>query len=513
MTKNEETVERVISFAKHTIVWISLLLLIKGHNDLNHDVRVLRTSLEKYSARQENTDLQRATNSKPFLSREPKIFSDFHIAGNLVVDKCILWQQPLGVFQNSCTVFKQTHYDCVHGIMQEIDGQFECRCDTNWWGNLCDMHDCYGRGEFSVASGECICFSSGLGKFCEILDESLATPECSVYAVCRGKCIDSKCICNQTGQIGAHCYQCVSPNIDPFLCPGRTDWSQPYILDETQPYYVCGGGYVPYSSDILVLRYKMCSSETCEEEKELTTSCCNPLAFNEMVCPGWKVFIYHIDNYPNTTNTVFNSGYQQRYMAILNAHHPLSAGCENPAACLARAANQIHSEEWPLLRINHLPNQAYILKRGQLYLGLNTVNEFMHANEALWSSQKTPLYVKPSGIYSKNGEFQYYYVMLYQSPSTFCLGKEWMDPELYVDIFTSFFITSINNQTAYWINLRDQPGQSLNIKSFCGLFKIDKTDLVKIDTDNNDAPYFLGPYKNKQVKYWIGQQNSVFTTL
>jgi len=518
MTQNEAAVHRVLSFAKHTVLWISLLLLIKGHNDQQKDILFLRKHFAERSLPQHNNlDNQKPASPKALLYREPKTLGDFYVAGNLMVDKCILWQQPMGVFQNSCTVFRQTHYDCVHGIMEEIGNNItghQCRCDPNWWGNLCDMHDCYGRGIFSVSSGKCACFSSGFGKLCEILEPTIAS-SCDKPAQCQGTCMDNKCVCNKKGQLGQHCHQCASPLIDPALCPGRTDWSQPYVLNESSPFFVCGGGYVPFSPDILILRYTKCETSDCKHEHDLAITCCNPLAFSDAICPGWGAFIYNLNDFPNTTNTVFNTGYQLRYMAILNAHHPLSVGCidENPLACLARAANLIHSSDWPLLRINHLPNQAYYLQRGQLYLGLATANNNMHANEASWVSKKTPLYMKPSGTYDSEGRFQYYYVMHYESPRTLCLGKEWMDPQIYVDMFTSLFISSLNNQTAYWINLRDQPGQALNVKSFCGLFKIDNGDLIKIDTDNIHAAYYLGPYKNKQVKYWISKQNALLTTL
>jgi len=519
MTHPFDDVKSVLSFAKHTFVWISIFLLIKGHNDLRTSIVSLEQQLLMLPNETEKITSHYSIPTKPFFYQEPKTFGDFHISGSLTVDKCILWQQPMGVFQNSCTVFTQTHYDCVHGIMIDVNGSLSvCKCDENWWGNICDMHDCFGRGEFSVAMSACICYMPAYGKYCESLESNSQTP-CNVEN-CNGICINNNCVCNKKGQLGKNCYQCASPAINATLCPGRTDWSKVYYSQ--QDFFVCNGGYTS-NPDILIIRYKNCrNGNDCTNVFHESNTCCNSVAFNGTTCSLWQSFTYNINEYPNTIGTVFNSGYQLRHMAILNEHNPLSVACRsedvNGNNCIARAANQIQESDWPLLHIDYFPNQAYYLKRGQLYLSLGQDDKsYSHTIPAEWGTKITPLYLRPSGVFNYENTKQFYYVMLFHFPDTFCLAKENMQVQTYATMFESLYVSNIHDQTAYWINLRDQPGQALNIKTFCGNFIIDYFNLnsnsYNLTKIVNNQPFYLGPGTKNFVWYYSKPQNTNFTIL
>jgi hypothetical protein len=480
--------QRIQMYLKYSVLWIALILLIIGHNELRNDIQLLRTSAKENLSSNPIANFEvhhESTHVGKF-----SLPSDLKVSGNLIVDGCILWQQPLGIYQNSCTIFTQTNLDCVHGILYKEN----CMCDENWWGSLCDMHDCYGRGIFQISTNKCRCHLNFDASTMCGTRVVRPTPTCTLNT-CQGKCVIingiSTCICTRAGQVGENCHQCASPIISSRLCPGRFDWGIDYVASS---FGVCGGGYTSAIS-ILHIRYKICTDPHCLDFINERAKCC--IDFSNMQCMDWQSFTFNSDHFDDT-GVVFNSGYQKRYMAIVNTH-----SSEN-------AFNLITASDWPLLRIGNLPNQPYTLSRNKFYLGLNSFrNRYPHYVLAIWTEKRTQLYLKESGFYYML-DFQLHYVFIYEGLDTFCLGAEFITGALFAHLYDNGQFVPTSANVSYWINLRNQPGHSLH-PTVCAKFLVNINDNTLARVENNQK-LFIGPWQGEQVFYWSKSQFSVFTS-
>lgn len=504
-TAFENHVLQIFVYARHTVLWIAIALLIKVHTDVRQELTTLQATVKSFNLNNNLNPTAQAAVSIPSanaLLSKPRL-SDY-VYGDLRVQGCILWEQPLGVFQNSCTIVDQLHFDCVHGIMRNTS----CVCDPNWWGNLCDMHDCFGRGKFSVSTQECSCNEANLDVYCGKTSPGNENTCDLIQPVCDGTCgfVEgaATCVCTKTGQLGPACRQCASPYVDYHLCPGRQDWGKHYV-DPDFKYGVCGGGYVPFSPNYLIIRAKLCLHASCLDFYIERAICCNPLAHNTSFCMAWLSFTYDATYFP-AENTVFNSGYQQQYMAIVNAHDPFSPSCEEtPLACLLRADHAISSADWPLLRVGSIPNQGYTIKRDQFYLGFpKTASSFSHYQSAAWTTEKTQLYLKPTGQF--RADAQLHFIFSYQGANAFCLGGRLLTADIYALMFTKQY-EPLDALVTYWVNLRDQPGQALDPDEFCATFLVDLAGKIVARSDTATSLY-LGPWYGQGVYFYQKQYTS-----
>lgn len=504
---------RVNEIAKYCVLWFAVILLIKGHNDLKTDL--LKCSLNLNHSQSESNTYTTVQMTVP----TPKIEDwdgDLRVRGNIYIDGgCMLWQQPLGVYQNSCVIFTQTHQDCVHGIYDFI--QSSCLCDDHWWGNLCNLHDCYGRGNFLLTTSTCKCTENYLSS--TMCQSSIADKSSLCDATnCDGMCIiiesgESKCVCTKPGQLGLHCRQCASPLINSTLCPGRFDWGVHYIskIESKDNFAVCGGGYT-ISPDVLIIRGLKCTKPDCADFYDERIVCCNPLSlrggFNFSTdCLNWQTFTYGIADFPDN-GTVFNTGYQQRYAKIIETHSPYNIECEDSLlnSCLQRADFEIQSSDWPLLRINAFPNRGYTLKLGKFYLSAKAPKSYTHLVPALWTLNESFIYLHGSGKYYGN-EYQLQHIFIYLSTGVYCLAKDRMDSKVHAMMFDGVFLSSYETW-AYWINLKDQPGRVLPVSSYCGLFAVNVDDDGLVAIQENQQLY-LGTTYMDQVYYSINMQRTV----
>jgi len=488
MTNHDQELKRVYEYSQLSILWISIILLIKAHLDLQFEIQNLSLNQS-----QQKLALPETFPPQTPLQESTIIDGSKYLRGNLIVDGCVLWQQPIGVYQNSCTIFRQLHLDCVHGIYNYSNQM--CRCDYPWWGNLCNLHDCFSRGNFSVSTKTCECIAPYTSESMCANKQSVSIDTCETLGTCHGICVNNQCVCNKPGQVGPHCYECASPIIDSNKCPDRTNWGTEFI-NEQDKFAVCGGGYIEASPDVLIISSFQCKSKNdchnfLSDFQAQKTICCNPLSLNSnflesnlsINCDKWNRFYYRIENFQDT-GTVFNTGYQRRYMDIINTHNPFSKACEFfLRACLQRAYHQIAISDWPLLRIGAISNQAYTIFLGKFFLGIDLQYSNNYA-PAIWDQNLNNIYVKQSTYFSDE-IVPSYFILLKVNKDTFCIEKKDIDQEIGLFIYgNAYNLHDFFPGQVAWRNLKRQPGYSQDINLVCRLFFIDLSTKSVLSTDN-----------------------------
>lgn len=487
------------------VIWIALLLLIKGHNDNQKQINSLKQQVDSLNALV--AFLANQTSVSQSLS--PVTWpgdglGDLIVSGDLTVMGCVIWEQEVGLFQNSCTVLTSLLIDCVHGIPVELDTNEssglilapQCACEPHWVGPLCNIHDCYGRGVFELNTGLCECRVAGYTAKSMCQDSISTATECNVdlpippgERACYGQCVNGTCVCTKPGQLGRRCMQCAYPEINAYHCPKRTNWGVEFI-DIMDGFAVCGGGYEFTSSDIVIMRGLNCNSTTCKDFLSLRSRCCNPLgvyaSFNTTNgtsitgCPGWLNWTFNRLDFG--AGTIFNDQIRLRYLQILEDH--TGPGCNNSKAptmdCLRRSYSTVQNSAWPLLELDRRPMQGYVIYLNEVSLGVDLSMGIKKYVRSIWSTTNTTVYLQGTGKYPGlpyRQRSQLYYIVIYGYPDVFCLSEhdanEWTQLGLsgqYEDILVS---------QMYWVNLLDQPGVFLPMEGYCGMFAIDENDGTK----------------------------------
>ena len=522
---HKKEMKRNIDHAKHAIVWIALILIIKVCVDL-------RTDLDKLPvcACPAPTASVEHPNQQPYPVEQPsqEMLGNTVVWGDLTVRGCVTWQQPDGVLQNLCDFFTEIEEDCVHGIFDVQ--QSECVClpaQGPWYGSRCDLHTCFFRGTFDVSSSTCICQSPYSSEsMCEYA--AAESPAGCTIENCQGVCdADGQCACNKPGQLGPDCHMCASPLIDSALCPGRKNWATEYI-DTAAGFAVCGGGYDLQSPFTLTIRgVPHCADKQCSKFHKEKIFCCNPLNFiggnypknaSFASCWDWNTWIFNQQDYENTTQpTVFNSAYQKRYAATILQHSPLSAACEDASSCLQRAYNTIQTGDWPLLQIGNLPTRGYVIKRSALYLGLDASHASNgHVARAIWKSAPTTFYLKSSNQYFYNTDSLLQYLFYYVGEKTYCLSGNTLGAIEKAELFGKDASTFLSDY-AYWTNLQDQPGSVLSAENYCALFNItlnktpNEINLVRDPLQN--SVLYMGPAANQNAYYYTASYGTYLDTI
>jgi hypothetical protein len=375
------------------------------------------------------------------------LYGDITILGNLMVQGCILWQQKVGVYQNSCIVYEEIGKECVHGIWNTS----KCLCNLHWEGAICDRHDCFGHGIFELAKGSCLCGGNYISStYCE---NEPSDSFCDMDT-CYGICIDNTCVCNQPGELGTECQQCANPIVGNKKCPERTNWGIEYVNINTQ-YAVCGGGYVMESPMVLLIAGLNCELASCRDFHENKYTCClvTNMSLTPAECTKWIYTPYNMMDFLTYPQTVFNEAYRLRYLNIIESHNY----CIEEKNCKKNAYLELSKSDWTQLEIDQVYNNKHYIKLNEYSLGLGQVAGTFA--EALWSLTMTPIYLEGTGDYSEGHQF--IYIFYYDFPSIYCLaGSTNAIAELYV------------RPGLYWKNLREQPGTLLP-KTYCGQYTKD----------------------------------------
>lgn len=382
-------------------------------------------------------------------------YGDVVILGNAKVQGCILWQQVTGIYQNSCTVFQEIGKSCIHGIWQDNS----CQCTLHWEGALCDRHDCFGHGIYDLARGICQCNGQYLtAGFCEF--EGVFSP-CDGPR-CFGECMVMdgipSCVCTRPGQLGTECKQCAYPVIGNTDCPLRTNWGIEFVDINTQ-FAVCGGGYVEESPLLLLMAGLNCKKASCLDFHQAKYTCClvTNMSNTPPECMDWIYTPYSMTDFLETDSTVFNTGYQNRYLNIIESHKL----CIEEENCLINAYREIQRSDWSQLQVDQVVNNARHILLNDYSLGLGKSGGTFA--EAIWKRDKTVVYLEGSGIYQETD--QLVYIIYYAFPDIYCLGDR-----------TNDFAVLYVGPNLYWKNLRDQPGKLLP-RSYCGQFTKDLKSL------------------------------------
>lgn len=435
------------------------------------------------------------------------------VEGDLTVKGCILWQQDIGLFQNTCTVYEDIFKDCVHGVVDRFNtvNPVSCKCEKHWMGPLCNIHDCFGRGLYEITTGICDCKVANytVESFCALKTSS--EPLCTVDGPdgpegpeCHGQCVNNKCQCTLAGQLGQRCLQCAYPLVDEKLCPKRTNWGRDYINLE-DGFGVCGGGYEFSSADIVILRALVCRDLQCKDFRDQRVRCCNPIAASLTLCENWQSWTYNRVDFP-TSGVVFHDMYRARYLQILLDHN--GTGCDGD--CFQRSYNVIQSSDWPLLEVDAKPNRGYVIYGNGQSMGLEIVKNAKVVS-AVWSAvSNTTVYLKGSGTYV-NGIYegtdfippsQLQMIMYYSYPMTFCLAAvntaTWSQLVLYGKS------TPETSSQMYWVNLMDQPGVAFDPIDYCGFFRIEGNKFFR--REEGLAKY---PGSRASYGYWWDQEQGV----
>lgn len=464
---------RAYTYARESVIWIALLLLIKCHTDLQSQVNELALA---------QVNMQGTTNSNadgnkkmayPSITWPSDGLGDLTVQGDLTVRGCVLWQQEIGLFQNSCTVFASVIQKCVHGLPSGLvsnpqHSKGDCICEMHWQGPNCDIHDCYGRGIFELNTGLCECRVEGYVSSSMCRDKLDADMDCKLdFPIpfgeknCYGQCVNGQCICTLPGQIGIRCMQCAYPAIDAENCPGRSNWGVEYI-DTDDQFGVCGGGYEFLSASIVVLRGLNCQSPTCRDFRSQRSRCCNPLALaNFSNCPGWLNWTYNRADFGS--NSVFNDQSRLRYLQILVDHDCTSDDC------LRRSYTAVQTSDWPMLGLDHRPMRGFVIYLNDLSLGLAFSDGTAKLVASQWLQSNTTVYLTGSGVYIDSQ--QLYFLVEYNYPQVFCLSDQ--DASKWDLLVLS---NSIPGRQIFWQNLLDQPGIFLPMQDYCGLFQINRRD-------------------------------------
>ena len=509
--EHRKEMQRNIDHAKHCIVWVALILIIKVCVDLRTDLNNIPgcTCAQTTGGRAQSPLPQ----VFPVQETTQEMLGNTVVWGNLTVRGCVFWQQSNGAVQNLCDFFDEIEDACVHGFFDVQKS--ECIClpaEGPWYGNYCDLHTCFFRGIFDVSSSTCVCESPYTPEsMCEFSAPSIS-PGCSI-ANCQGVCEDGQCYCTKPGQIGPNCHMCASPLIDSKLCPGRKNWATEYI-DTTGGFAICGGGYDLQSPFVLAISgFPNCADEQCSIFHTKKIYCCNPLNFiggspnTTAVCNGWNTWVFNQQDYENSSQvTVFNSAYQKRYAAIILQHSPLSAACDDARSCLQRAYNSIQTGDWPLLQIGNLPTRGYVVRRSSLFLGLDaTGSSSIHLARAIWKNEPTTFYLKSSNQYLAGSDNLLQFLFFYIGEKTYCLSGDALNAITKAELFgkdTSFFMSDY----AYWTNLQDQPGSVLSARNYCALLFINlsktpnEINLVRDPLKNSFM--YIGPAANQNAYYY-----------
>lgn len=484
----------IYNLAHAAILWIAILLLIKGNIDLQSQLNALPAPSLGNEIFKPSAGVL-VTGSAP----SSDLLGDQVVLGNLTVQGCILWQQPNGIFQNSCTLFEFFNRDCVNGVLT-LGGL--CLCEPHWFGPLCTRHDCYERGVFQVDTSSCDCNIL-------YLDSSMcATPipvniPCSFdRKKCQGICINQQCICTLPGQIGLLCSQCAFPIISTTLCPMRKSWALEFVNVEEQ-FAVCGGGYIDSSSDALIIRALLCQTPDCSDFHNAKTVCCNPIAYNvyaNILCGTWLSWQYNEQDYPST-KTVFNSVYRTRYLQIFNNYAPTQSVCQTDmSGCLLRAYQQIQAGPWPLLTISPQKTKPNYIVLGDLFLTLAISDYSTHVAPVMWTKFKQAIYFTSTEQYFQNTELRY--IFLYQGGNAFCLGPNSSSLFMARLLFGAAISPLEAGNLMAWINLEDQPGMALPAASYCGLFLVQDNKVLQSSTTSLSVVPFFGPSVNFIGYFW-----------
>jgi hypothetical protein len=488
---------RMFQHAKHVIVWIAIALLIKGHVDVN---RGLHSLGQPCSCAPVEPASEQLSQHVPVQRLSTELLGNIVIQGDLTVEGCVQWRQTDGALQNLCTTFTETFNDCVHGVFDTTSKRCNCfPIDGPWYGNLCDRHTCFFRGNFDVSSGNCRCndgYSSE--SMCEDSADGPDSSRCN-REECQGTCIDNQCVCTLSGQLGSLCYRCASPLINTTQCPGRHDWGKDYI-DTLHMFAVCGGGYDLDSIGTLRIRgLSKCTEPGCNDFHRDKSSCCNPLTKD--LCPDWATWIFNADDFGDESNLVFNSVYQRRYISIIQTHK------DGTNESFYRAHNEIQTTDWPLLVVGALENRGYTIKRSSVYLGMDPESPGM-LFRAVWKPAPTELYLKSASTYYSNTDHLLHYIFSYAYPNTFCLGGQPLDAVTKTLLYGNQ--QTIFNDHSYWVNLRDKAGSALPADKLCGLFlPLDKRGPVLVRSPLASETLYFGPSTNNGAYYYASSYGTI----
>jgi hypothetical protein len=523
---------KAYSLARETVMWIALLLLIKGHTEQEGRISLLTGQMSELSSRVlglSGTLTDMAETVSQYQSAAGSItwpgdgLGNLLIDGDLTVTGCILWQQELGLFQNSCMVYTNLMHDCVHGVPSYLENagagaglngnNADCICEENWIGPVCDVHTCFGRGVFELNTGLCECKVAGYtaSSMCEF--NNLSGDNCSLdfpipmgESNCYGQCVDGKCICTKAGQLGLRCMQCAYPEINEANCPGRTNWGLEYI-DMDDQFAVCGGGYEFGSADNVVLRGLECTVPNCADFLSKRHLCCNPLAVaqSDIECSGWKTWTFNRLDF--SSRSVFNDQYRQRYLQILTDHTGLGCnysdimgtGFSSTADdCYLRAYNEVQTSDWPKLELGQVSLSGKVIFLNGLSLGLAPG---FPAYAKLWSSSWTNI---NTTVFQQSD-----FILLYSRPYVFCLADG--DITTTSQLMMSGTYIGAVARNMYWVNLLDQPGIFLPMESYCGRFVYDAENSKfqrRFELGGADASVFPGNRLNSGY-WWSADQGTL----
>jgi len=490
-TIHEQNFWGAFELAQVVILWVAILLLIKGQSDLQSELQQLRAGNGTAGA----VVPVSKSSLVPGIAPSTELLGDQLVLGNLTVQGCILWQQPNGVLQNSCTLFSAFNHDCVHGKLEYLHETKEttCLCEPHWLGPLCNRHDCYDRGNFNLQTSTCSCTE-------EYEDWSMCATsypkptKCTLDKKnCQGQCINNKCVCTLPGQLGLLCSQCAFPKIDNTLCPTRKSWALRFV-NIAEQFGVCGGGYDASSSDILIMRGLNCLTPDCSDFNNAYQVCCNPLAYAlyaTSLCKNWVSWQYNQADYPST-GTVFNSAYRARYLQIMQNYNP-NSNFYNATVPLQQLLKEYYSliqtEEWPLLTISPLPTRPqYIVVENQ-YLTIASDRPSSHVVAAMWSESPQSIFLLSTGAYipSTGAYAELRYIFLYQDATAYCLGKNSTAAMSHL-LFGAVAPPSGRNYLMHWVNLEDQPGFVLPVADYCGTYLINDTIPIRYLDNEKPAP-------------------------
>lgn len=169
-----------------------------------------------------------------------EFFGDVIIRGRLTVSEDIFTEMgSLLTAQRRDQLYANDRCDdvpCVNGIQLAMTS-CECVCDDHWSGQSCEIHDCYGNGNWNPSvnamHGFCVCDEPYIAdSMCQFLEcNGMIATEC-------GNLYEEGC--SSPAAIGADCDdECLQPG----PCSVRRNWGRPVDPSADSRFGLCGAAF------------------------------------------------------------------------------------------------------------------------------------------------------------------------------------------------------------------------------------------------------------------------------